>query len=307
MQEPIISIQKLHKSYGTKTALNHISIEITKGSVYGLIGQNGAGKTSLIRILNQIIDANSGHIIFKGTPMTSEAVKHIGYLPEERGLYKNMTIEEQALYFGQLKGMTKVNALEQLNYWLDRFDIVDWRKKKIQGLSKGMAQKVQFIITVLHQPDLLILDEPFSGFDPINANLIAKEIKTLAKNGTTVIFSSHRMESVAEMCDALCLIHHGNILLEGSIQSIQKKYVQQVFEVTLNNYQENELTLFLNNADYKTNIIQKEEEEIRFEVINNQKETDQLLHDLLKVGKVISYKQHTPSLQDIFIKTIENA
>ena len=307
MQEPIISIQKLYKTYGTKTALNHISIEINKGSVYGLIGQNGAGKTSLIRILNQIIDANSGNIIFKGIPMTPNAVRHIGYLPEERGLYKNMTIEEQALYFGQLKGMTKTKASEQLNYWLDRFDITDWRKKKIQGLSKGMAQKVQFIITVLHQPDLLILDEPFSGFDPINANLIAKEIKTLAKNGTTVIFSSHRMESVAEMCDALCLIHHGNILLEGSIQSIQKKYIQETFEVTLTNYQENELALFLNNAAYKTNVIQKEDDEIRFEVVNNQKETDHLLQDLLKVGKVISYKQHTPSLQDIFIKTIENA
>ncbi|ANW97449.1 ABC transporter ATP-binding protein [Wenyingzhuangia fucanilytica] len=307
MQTPIISIQKLHKTYGTKIALNHISIEISKGSVYGLIGQNGAGKTSLIRILNQIIDANSGTIIFKGEKLTPEAVKHIGYLPEERGLYKNMTIEEQALYFGQLKGMTKANALEQLNYWLNRFDIADWKKKKIQGLSKGMAQKVQFIITVLHQPDLLILDEPFSGFDPINANLIAHEIKNLAKNGTTVIFSSHRMESVAEMCDALCLIHHGNILLEGSISSIQKKYIQEFFEVTVKDYQENELTSFLNNTDYQTSIVNKENDEVSFQVIKNQKETANLLQDLLKVGTVITYKQHIPSLQDIFIKTIENA
>ncbi|MGY5353777.1 ABC transporter ATP-binding protein [Wenyingzhuangia sp. IMCC45467] len=307
MQETIISIQELSKTYGVKTALNKISIDINKGSIYGLIGQNGAGKTSLIRILNQIIDANSGEIIFKGKKITPEAVQYIGYLPEERGLYKNMTIEEQALYFGQLKGMTKLHALEQLNYWLNRFDIADWKKKKIQGLSKGMAQKVQFIITVIHQPDLLILDEPFSGFDPINANLIAKEIKTLAKNGTTVIFSSHRMESVAEMCDNLCLIHHGNILLEGSITSIQKKYAQEIFEITLENYDEQLLTSFIENPLYKTTITNKQDEEVRFEVVKNTMTSDTLLQDLLNIGQVTAYKQHIPSLQDIFIKTIENA
>ena len=307
MQEPIINIQKLYKTYGSKTALNYISIEIKKGSVYGLIGQNGAGKTSLIRILNQIIDADSGAIIFKGEKMTLDSVRHIGYLPEERGLYKNMTIEEQALYFGQLKGMTKKDALIQLNFWLSRFDIQDWRNKKIQGLSKGMAQKVQFIITVLHQPDLLILDEPFSGFDPVNANLIAKEIKSLAKKGTTVIFSSHRMESVAEMCDALCLIHHGNILLEGSIANIQKKYIQETYEVTLTKFQENNLQSFLSNSKYKTTITHKENEEVSFEVLKNNPNEDTLLQDLLLIGHVTSYKQHIPSLQDIFIKTIENA
>lgn len=307
MQEIILSIQEISKSYGEKIALNKISIAIPKGSVYGLIGQNGAGKTSLIRILNQIIDADSGNIVFKGINMTTEAVSHIGYLPEERGLYKNMTIEEQALYFGQLKGMTKANALKQLNYWLDRFEILDWKKKKIQSLSKGMAQKVQFIITVLHQPDLLILDEPFSGFDPVNANLIAQEIKNLAHQGTTVIFSSHRMESVAEMCNALCLIHHGNILLEGSIADIQKKQAKKIYEVTLANYTDVELSLFLENPFYKTNILKKQDEEISFEVIQLQAESDRLLQDVLKIGQVISYQQHIPSLQDIFIKTIENA
>lgn len=307
MQETIISIQKLQKTYGTKIALNQISIDIYKGSVYGLIGQNGAGKTSLIRILNQIIEADSGAVIFKGKKMTPDDIKYIGYLPEERGLYKNMTIEEQALYFGQLKGMTKKSAATQLNYWLDRFEIKDWKKKKIQSLSKGMAQKVQFIITVLHQPDLLILDEPFSGFDPVNANLIANEIKTLAKNGTTIIFSSHRMESVAEMCDALCFIHHGNILLEGNIQTIQKKYIQEVYEVTITNYKDSELTTFLNHTDCTVNVSEKTENEVSFEVVNHQTEKDNLLQNLLNIGQVTLYKQHLPSLQDIFIKTIENA
>ncbi|MDO6737477.1 ABC transporter ATP-binding protein [Wenyingzhuangia sp. 2_MG-2023] len=307
MQENILSIDSLQKRYQKNVALNSISLQIPKGSVYGLIGQNGAGKTTLIRILNKIIDIDSGTIHFNGQPIRQEDVQKIGYLPEERGLYKNMTIEEQAMYFGQLKGMTKKESKLQLDYWLNRFDISDWKKKKIQDLSKGMAQKVQFIITVLHQPELLILDEPFSGFDPINANLIASEIKQLAKNGTTVIFSSHRMESVAEMCDHVCLIHQGTILLDGTITDIQKKHAQAVFEINLFEYNDAALELFLTNTEYTVAIKHQDDENVQLEVLPNQDVSDNLLTEVLKIGSLHLYKQYIPSLQEIFIKTIENA
>ncbi|MEN8765272.1 MAG: ABC transporter ATP-binding protein [Wenyingzhuangia sp.] len=306
MSETILKIQEVSKSYGLKLALKNVSINIKKGSIYGLIGQNGAGKTSLLRILNQIIEADQGKILFKGLNMTSKSVKEIGYLPEERGLYKNMTIEEQALYFAQLKGMTKSKALKQLNYWLDRFEILEWKKKKTQSLSKGMAQKVQFMIAVIHQPDLLILDEPFSGFDPINANLIAKEIKNLAQEGTTIIFSSHRMESVAEMCNDICLLHHGKIILEGSVEALQKQHAKKNYEATLSNISEVEWESFLSNPSYKTQWIQTKNKEMSLTTEETSNGADKLLEDLLKVGQVVSFTQHLPSLQDIFIKTIEN-
>ncbi|NJB83766.1 ABC transporter ATP-binding protein [Wenyingzhuangia aestuarii] len=305
MQETILSIQNLRKTYGAKTALKDVSIHIKKGTIYGLIGQNGAGKTTLIRILNQIIEADSGQILLNNQIISPEDIKSLGYLPEERGLYKNMSIEEQALYFGQLKGMTKTAAKEQLNYWLERFDIVNWKKKKIQDLSKGMAQKVQFIITVLHQPELLILDEPFSGFDPINAQLIADEIKNLAKHGTSIIFSSHRMESVADMCDALSLIHHGEIVLEGSITDIQKKYAKEIYEIHLMDADKNLVTAFLEKEAYSTKIIE-DSAELKLEV-TKANTTDDLLKEVLCIGKLTLYKQYVPSLQEIFIKTIENA
>ncbi|NIJ46444.1 ABC-2 type transport system ATP-binding protein [Wenyingzhuangia heitensis] len=306
MQEIILDIQNLHKSYGSKMALKGVSLQINKGTIYGLIGQNGAGKTTLIRILNQIIEADRGNVFFNGKPLTARDIKTLGYLPEERGLYKNMTIEEQALYFGQLKGMTKMEAKNQLNYWLDRFDITTWKNKKIQDLSKGMAQKVQFIITVLNQPNLLILDEPFSGFDPLNAQLIADEIKNLAQQGTTVIFSSHRMESVADMCDALSLIHNGEIILQGSISEIQKKYAKEIYEIHLVNTHKEQLATFLNNNAYSTLIVEDNKQELKLEVTKVTTERN-LLQDILKLGELKLYKQYIPSLQEIFIKTIENA
>lgn len=307
MPENILSIEGLHKSYQKKIALNSISINIPKGTIYGLIGQNGAGKTTLIRVLNKIIEADSGTILFNESDMTLKDVSLIGYLPEERGLYKNMTIEEQALYFGQLKGMSKKEAKEALDYWLNRFEISDWKKRKIEDLSKGMGQKVQFIITVLHQPELLILDEPFSGFDPINANLIAKEIKELAKKGTTVIFSSHRMESVAEMCDSLCLIHQGSILLEGSIDEIQKNHSQPFFEISITDYHTEELNAFVENSNYQTKVVSKTDFQVDLEVINSSEKKEELQRAVFNIGTLNLYKQHIPSLQEIFIKTIENA
>lgn len=306
MENPILSITDLCKAYSTKVALNNVSFTINKGDIYGLIGQNGAGKTTLIRVLNQIIDLDSGTILFLNKALTRVDVAQIGYLPEERGLYKNMTIEKQAIYFAQLKGMHLSEAKNQLDFWLKRFDILDWKNKKIQDLSKGMAQKVQFIITVLHQPKLLILDEPFSGFDPINAELIAKEIKNLAKQGTTVIFSSHRMESVAEMCDALCLLHKGNVLLEGSIDVLQKKYAKEVFEIQLTHGDKDQLNSFVSNKNYKTVIVNDDMNHLILEVTKLHVEVN-LLNDVLKIGELKVYKQHVPSLQEIFIKTIKNA
>ncbi len=307
MATSILNIENLFKKYGDKIALNHINIHIKRGSIYGLIGQNGAGKTTLIRILNKIIEADGGSIAFKGQKMRLKDIASIGYLPEERGLYKNMTIEEQALYFGQLKGMSKANAQKALAYWLERFDIVSWKNKKIEDLSKGMAQKVQFIITVLHHPELLILDEPFSGFDPVNANLIANEIKTLASKGTTVIFSSHRMESVAEMCDSLCLIHQGSILLNGSIQEIQKEHAQEVYEVHLVDYKIEALEHFLDNQEYHITVVAKTSHQVHLEVIPSSTTAETLQTAIAGIGTLKLYRQYTPNLQEIFIKTIENA
>lgn len=307
MQDSFLVIENLSKSYRNKIALNSVSFQIPQGSVYGLIGQNGAGKTTLIRILNKIIDADSGQVLFKGEKIDSNTIAHIGYLPEERGLYKNMTIEEQALYFGQLKGMSKPKAIAAMDYWLQRFDILDWKKKKIEDLSKGMAQKVQFIIAVLHQPELLILDEPFSGFDPINANLIAQEIKELSKQGTTIIFSSHRMESVSEMCDDVCLIHKGTTLLQGSIEKIQEKYANEVYEIGLTTVNPSLLTEFLNNAAYQTKRIAQTPEKVSLETSIVAGNSSELLQTISGLGTVHLFKKHVPTLQEIFIKTIQNA
>jgi len=308
MQEPFLKIQGLNKSYADKKALNQINLSIKKGSIYGLIGQNGAGKTTLIRILNQIIEADNGEIYLEGKTIQPTDIRKIGYLPEERGLYKNMTIEEQALYFGQLKGMTKAAAKFQLDYWLQRFDILAWKNKKLENLSKGMAQKVQFIITVLHQPSFIILDEPFSGLDPVNANLIANEIKILSKEGKTIIFSSHRMESITDMCDRLCLIHKGDVLLEGTLAEIQQNQVKNIYNIGLLNIDLEALNVFKKNTDYNTIVLAKEEGVTRLEVSSNLTiDNNQLLSQLSNIGVVQLFEQHKPTLQDIFIKTISNA
>ena len=219
------------KQYGDYTALNNVSLQVPKGSIYGLLGPNGAGKTSLIRIINQITMPDSGVVFLDGEKLNPEHVKHIGYMPEERGLYKTMKVGEQCLYLAQLKGMPEAEAKKQLKYWFEKFEIQGWWDKKIQELSKGMAQKIQFIVTVLHQPKLLILDEPFSGFDPVNANLIKDEIIELNKKGTSVIFSTHRMESVEEMCDYIALIHKSNKLIEGKLDDVKRQHRTNIYQV----------------------------------------------------------------------------
>ena len=227
----ILEVQNVVKQYGDYTALNNVSLQVPKGSIYGLLGPNGAGKTSLIRIINQITMPDSGVVFLDGEKLNPEHVKHIGYMPEERGLYKTMKVGEQCLYLAQLKGMPEAEAKKQLKYWFEKFEIQGWWDKKIQELSKGMAQKIQFIVTVLHQPKLLILDEPFSGFDPVNANLIKDEIIELNKKGTSVIFSTHRMESVEEMCDYIALIHKSNKLIEGKLEDVKRQHRTNTFQV----------------------------------------------------------------------------
>ena len=230
----LLEINNVVKNYGDFRALNDVSIHIPKGSVYGLLGPNGAGKTSLIRIINQITMPDAGSILLDGEVLSPKHTADIGYLPEERGLYKSMKVGEQALYLAQLKGLSKSEAKKKLKYWFDKFDISAWWGKKIEELSKGMAQKVQFIVTVMHEPKLLIFDEPFSGFDPINAQLIAQEILKLRDKGATIIFSTHRMESVEEMCDEIALINKSNKILDGKLDDIKREFRTNTFQIGLN-------------------------------------------------------------------------
>lgn len=221
---PILQIERLGKRYGNFSALSDVSFEVPKGSIYGLLGPNGAGKTTLIRIINQILQPDAGRVLLNGKPLVRADVRRIGYLPEERGLYRKMKVGEQAVFLAQLKGLSRRDATRALREWFEKFDIAPWWNKKVEELSKGMAQKVQFIVTVLHRPDLLIFDEPFSGFDPINAQLLKDEILGLAKQGATVLFSTHNMESVEELCDHITLINKARNVLTGEINEVRAKY-----------------------------------------------------------------------------------
>ena len=229
----ILSIDSVSKHYGDFTALNNVSLDIREGSIFGLLGPNGAGKTTLIRIINQITKPDTGKVLFNKIPLELKHIKEIGYLPEERGLYPQMNIGDQAVYLAQLKGLDRATAKLELNKWFEKFEIEDWWDKKVTELSKGMAQKIQFIVTVLHKPKLLIFDEPFSGFDPINANLIKDEILLLREHGATVIFSTHRMESVEELCEDIALINKSNKILNGNLSEIKKKYKSNTFEIAV--------------------------------------------------------------------------
>ncbi len=227
----IIAASNLTKTFGDYTALDRVNIKIPKGAIYGLLGPNGAGKTTFIRLINQITKPDSGELLYKGESLNETHISKIGYLPEERGLYKKMKIGEQALYLAQLKGMSFNDAKLKLQYWFEKFDIISWWDKKIEDLSKGMAQKIQFIVTVLHEPELLILDEPFSGFDPINTELIKREILELKKKGTTIIFSTHNMQSVEEICSYITLIDNSKIILQGNVKRIRNKFSDNEYEI----------------------------------------------------------------------------
>ncbi len=228
-----IEISDVVKQYKGHTALNHVNLSVPKGCIYGLLGPNGAGKTTLIRIINMITAPDSGTVMLDGSPITADDVANIGYLPEERGLYKKMKVGDEIVYLARLKGMSKADATRQMLYWLDRFHLTEWRDKKVETLSKGMQQKVQFIATVIHEPKLLIFDEPFSGFDPVNAEQLKREILELQKKGATILFSTHNMESVEEVCDQISLINHSEVVLEGNVAEIKQRFKKHLYEICL--------------------------------------------------------------------------
>jgi ABC-2 type transport system ATP-binding protein len=302
----VLEINNVVKKYGEFTALNDVSLHVPKGSVYGLLGPNGAGKTSLIRIINQITMPDSGAIFLDGEALAPHHTAQIGYLPEERGLYKSMKVGEQALYLAQLKGLSKAEAKKRLYYWFEKFDIMAWWGKKIEELSKGMAQKVQFIVTVMHKPKLLIFDEPFSGFDPINAQLIANEILQLRKEGATIIFSTHRMESVEEMCDEIALIDKSNKILDGKLSDIKRAYRTHTFQVGLKTANPEAVAQQLNEqfkvfpADFKLL-----NEGLTLNVRLNATDTsNDLLSFLTSKGEVQHFVELIPNANDIFIQAI---
>lgn len=288
------------KNFGDFKALDSVSISVPEQSIYGLLGPNGAGKTTLIRIINQITGPDSGELFLEGKKLKPEDVVSIGYLPEERGLYKKMKVGEQALYFAQLKGLSHAEAMRRLKYWFKKLDIVEWWGKKVEELSKGMQQKVQFVITVLHEPKLLIFDEPFSGFDPVNANIIKNEILYLREKGATVIFSTHNMASVEELCDNITLINKSKTILEGSVDQIRKEWAANEYDLVMKG-----------NIELKGNHA--------FEVLGNSFENDkstlkikttlqvngnEILERVIAQGTVISFNPSMPSMNDIFIRVV---
>ena len=301
----LLEVNKIVKQYGDYVALNEVSLSVPKGSIYGLLGPNGAGKTSLIRIINQLTLPDSGEIILDGEQLQPNHVQYIGYLPEERGLYKSMKVGEQCLYLAQMKGLSKAEAKKQLDYWFDRLGIQGWWNKKIQELSKGMAQKIQFVVCVLHQPKLLIFDEPFSGFDPVNANIIKDEILALKEQGSTIIFSTHRMESVEELCDDIALIHQSNKLIEGKLDEVRKQYRTNSFEVgILTDNVEGLMYDITQKFTLSPAHFKSLNNELKLEVQLGTASPNELLHILTQRGQVTHFMEKIPSVNDIFIQTV---
>jgi ABC-2 type transport system ATP-binding protein len=304
----LLVAENVSKSFGEFKALNDVSIAVPRGSVFGLLGPNGAGKTTLIRIINQITMPDTGSVLLDGKPLQADDIRHIGYLPEERGLYKSMKVGEQALYLSQLKGLSKQEARKRLKYWFERLEIGDWWNKKIQELSKGMAQKIQFVVTVLHEPKLLIFDEPFSGFDPINANLIKDEILRLRDAGATVIFSTHRMESVEEMCDHIALLNQSEKILDGKLIDIKREYRANTYEIGLiaGDHAATEAVIReqfeLFPADFKT-INDEFQCKVR---IPETATANELVNFLTSKGELTHFVEVVPSANDIFIQTVQN-
>jgi ABC-2 type transport system ATP-binding protein len=304
----LLVADSVSKSYGNFKALNEVSIAVPKGSIFGLLGPNGAGKTTLIRIINQITMPDKGTVALDGQLLRAEHIKDIGYLPEERGLYKSMKVGEQALYLAQLKGLSKVEAKKRLKYWFDKLEIGDWWNKKIQELSKGQAQKIQFVVTVLHKPKLLIFDEPFSGFDPINANLIKDEILQLRNEGATVIFSTHRMESVEELCDHIALIHKSNKILDGRLNDIKRKFKTNTFEIGLQSQDPNKIMSEIKeNFEVLPATFKNLHDDIKINIkIDASTSPNDLLSYLMTKAEIHHFVEVLPSANDIFIETVKN-
>ena len=280
-----LEINNVSKSYGSKKVLNDISIKVPQQSIYGLLGPNGAGKTTLIRILNQITMPDTGQVLLNGHPLTPNDIANIGYLPEERGLYKKMKVGEQAIYLAQLKGMSKKEADKRLRQWFVKFGIASWWDKKVEELSKGMQQKVQFIVTVIHEPKLLIFDEPFSGFDPINVNLLKNEILELRDKGATILFSTHNMSSVEELCDNIMLINKGEKILEGSVYDIKQRFKSHSYDVVYKPFDGSEET---NLTVSSTN-------------------PNELIREILEKGELVSFNEILPSMNEIFINLVSSS
>ena len=288
------------KRYAQHLALDQVSVTIPEKTIYGLLGPNGAGKTTLIRIINQIITSDSGEIKIFGEPLSQKHIGVIGYLPEERGLYKKLKVGEQLIYFAQLKGLSKTDAQARIKKWLTKFDITDWYGKKVEDLSKGMAQKVQFISTVMHEPRLIILDEPFSGFDPVNAQLITKEILELKERGSTIIFSTHRMETVEDLCDHIALINKSKKILEGSKKQVKEQFRSHTFAVEHKGK-------FSLNTNYELLSQQLMEDDFHRSIVKMKTpvSTNQMIRDLTDVTEVSSFSEKMPSMSEIFIDLVK--
>ena len=292
------------KQYGSQYALNNVSINVPEGSVFGLLGPNGAGKTTLIRIINQITAPDSGTLEFMGRNLKSEDIYNIGYLPEERGLYKKMKVGEQALYLARLKGMKKTEAINKIKYWFEKFEIQWWWNKKVEELSKGMQQKIQFITTIIHEPTLMIFDEPFSGFDPINARMLKKEILNLREKGATVIFSTHNMESVEELCDYITLIDKARVVLEGPVREIRNTYKANIFEVQYEGDQSIIPSSLNGEFELLNNKTEGKEGTATIKIPGSTSPND-LLQKLLPKVKILGLKEQIPGMNQIFIQAVE--
>ncbi|MEI7525978.1 MAG: ATP-binding cassette domain-containing protein [Mariniphaga sp.] len=300
----LFSAKDVSKTYASQQALTNVSIAVEEGTIFGLLGPNGAGKTTLIRIINQITAPDSGSVWFDGRPLKPADISQIGYLPEERGLYKKMKVGEQALYLGQLKGLSRHDAMRELKMWFERFEITAWWDKKVMELSKGMQQKVQFICTVLHKPRLLIFDEPFSGFDPINADIVTQQILQMKKNGATIIFSTHNMESVEQLCDHIALIDKSRKILDGPTKQIREQYKSNIYDITYRG----EFDINTHDMANKYNIITHSQNGngnklcIQYPEGSNSRE---LIKDLVEQVEIISFNEVIPSMNEVFIKVVK--
>lgn len=300
----LFSAQEVTKTYSNFKALSEVSISVPEGSVFGLLGPNGAGKTTLIRIINQITAPDSGTIWFEGHQMKADDIYRIGYLPEERGLYKKMKVGEQALYLGMLKGLSRRDAMRELKIWFEKFEIITWWDKKVMELSKGMQQKVQFICTVLHRPKLMIFDEPFSGFDPINAEILKEEILRMKKEGATIIFSTHNMESVEELCDHIALIDKSKKILDGPTLNIREKYKSNIFDVAY----KGDFAMIAQKLANKYSILAHDEtgrtNSLKIQFLNGSS-SGSLIKDLVDHVEIVSFNELIPSMNEVFIKVVK--
>jgi len=299
----LFSARQVTKHYSNHLALDQVSIDVPEGSIFGLLGPNGAGKTTLIRIINQILAPDEGELFFRGQHLKPSDIEKIGYLPEERGLYKKMSVGEQALYLAQLKGLDKNEAQKRLKFWFEKFEMKGWWNRKVEELSKGMQQKVQFLVTIIHKPDLLIFDEPFSGFDPINANMLKEEILSQKEKGATIIFSTHNMASVEELCDHIALINNSKVILKGAVREIKKTYKTNTFKLAYNTYEGDLQTLL--PASFQVSGREQDSDHRMADIrIPAESSPNDLLNILLPHVTLFGLNEVIPSMNDIFIRAV---